>query len=192
VSLAAVGAIAAALAGGAPQADAVAPTQRHPIVVGDERISRGWLRHWADVVMRSGGSDREDARFQAAGLLISFRWIVNEAAERGIVVTRAETSRAFRSQRDAAFPRRRDYRRFLRDSGQTPTDVRARVRIDLFAQKLRETATAGAVSPEEQQAMLDEFVQEFRRKWRRRTACHRPWVNRFSCGERVGPRGAAG
>jgi hypothetical protein len=186
VSLAAVGAVAAALAGGAPEAEPVTPTPRHPIVIGDERISRGWLRHWADVAMRSSeGSDRKSARFQAAGLLISFRWIVNEAAERGVVVTRAETSRALGSQRDASFPRRRDYRRFLRQSGQTPTDIRARVRIDLLATKLREMATAGAVSPEEQQAKLDEFVRAFRRKWRARTACRRPWVNRFSCGVRV-------
>jgi hypothetical protein len=192
VSIAAVGAVAAALAGPAPAAEAVAPTPAHPIVVGDERISRGWLRHWTDVVIRSGSSDREEARFQAAGLLISFRWVVNEAAERGVVVTRAETTRAFRSQRDAAFPRRRDYRRFLRDSGQTPTDIRARVRIDLFSQKLRALATAGAVSPEEQQAKLDEFVHAFNRKWRARTACRRPWINRFSCGERVGPRRADG
>jgi hypothetical protein len=186
VSLAAVGAVAAALAGGPASPEAVEPTPRHPIVVADERISRGWLRHWADVAMRSSGSsDRKTARIQAAGLLISFRWVVNEAAERGVVVTRAETSRELRSMRNETFPRRRDYRRFLRQSGQTPTDIRARVRIDLLATKLREMATAGAVSPEEQQAKLDEFVRAFRRKWRARTACRRPWVNRFSCGVRV-------
>jgi hypothetical protein len=174
---------AAALVAGPAPADVAEPTAKHPIVVSDERISRGWLRHWTDIAARSGGDPhRARVRRQAAGYLISSRWIIGEATERGVVVTRAETTRAFRSQRDDAFPRRRDYRRFLRESGQTTTDIRIRVRIDLFSDKLRALATAGAGTPEEQQAQLDEFVVAFHQKWRARTACRPPWVTELDCG----------
>jgi hypothetical protein len=182
VSLAAVGAVAA-LSLGPPPADVVEPTAKHPIVVGNRRISRGSLRHWADIVSVSGGErDRARVRLQAAGLLISWPWIVGEAEERGIVVTRTETTRALRRQRDEAFPRRGDYRRFLRDSGQTATDIRIRVRTNLFSDKLTELATAGAAAPDDQEAKLEEFVLAFRNKWRARTACRPPWVNEFDCG----------
>jgi hypothetical protein len=181
VSLAALGAVAAFVAG--PPPEVVEPTPGHPIVVGDRRISRGFLRHWADIAsIASGGGDREGARLQAAGLLISMRWVVGEAAERGVVVTRAETTREVRVLRDDAFPRRRDYRRFLRRSGQTAADIRLRVRMGLFSDKLRALATAGAATPEEQQAQLDEFVVAFHQKWRARTACRPPWVTELDCG----------
>ncbi len=169
---------AAALLAGPPQA--VEPTDKHPIVVGDRRMSRGFLRHWADIA-RHLGADPKSARPVAAGLLITLRWVAGEAAERGVVVTREEVDREFIKQRDEAFPRRRDYRKFLRESGQTTADVRFRVRIDLHSDRLRELATEGAATPQEQQERLDAFVLAFRAKWRARTACRRPWVSE-DCG----------
>jgi hypothetical protein len=172
--------LAATLVAGPPPA--IEPTEKHPIVVGEERISRGWLRHWADIAQRTGG-DRKMARLQAADLLISSRWIRNEAAELGVVVTAEEVERSFRRQRRKTFPRRRDYRRFLRESGQTRSDVLFRVRIDLQSDRLREHVTAGATTPEDQQERLDEFVQAFRAQWRAQTACRAPWINEFDCGK---------
>jgi hypothetical protein len=168
-------ALAAALIAGPP------PTDAHPIVVGDRTLSRGFLRHWADIAQRAG-SDRESARLQAAGLLIRFRWVAGEAAERGVVVTREEVDRSFRKQRDEVFPRRRDYLKFLRESGQSTYDVRYRVRVDLMSDALRELVTEGAVTPQEQQAALDAFVAAFIAKWRPLTTCRAPWINEFDCG----------
>ena len=159
------------------------PTEQHPIVVGEERISRGWLRHWADVAQRAGGGDdRPGAQYQAAALLTRNRWIKGEAAERGVVVTREDVDRSFREQRVKTFPHRSDYRRFLRESGQTTRDIRGRVRVQLLSDALRELATAGATTPEEQQNRLDAFVREFHRKWRARTACRAPWISESDCG----------
>jgi hypothetical protein len=172
--------LAAALIAGPPPA--VEPTDTHPIVVGERRISRGWLRHWADIAQRSGGGDRKTARIQAADLLISSRWIRSEAAELDLVVPAEEVERSFRQQRRKTFPRRRDYRRFLRESGQTRSDVLFRVRIDLQSDRIREHVTAGAATPKEQLERLDAFVLAFRTKWRARTACRRPWINEVDCG----------
>jgi hypothetical protein len=187
VSVAAVGAVVAALAAAQPPAEPapVEPTAKAPIVVDGKPISRGWLRHWADVAGRSsrGGTLRAQLRSQAAGLLISARWIRGEAEERGVKVTPAEVTRSFRKQRRVAFPRRREFRRFLRDSGQTRGNVRFRVELDLLSEKLRELVTEGAATGEEEQERLDAFVAEFRRKWRARTACRPPWVNESDCGK---------
>jgi hypothetical protein len=162
---------AAALLAGPP------PTDAHPVVVGDRRLSRGFLRHWADIAQRSQeGMPRARARGLAAGLLISSRWVAGEASERGIVVTREEVDRALRKQREKTFPRRRDYREFLRESGQTGADVRFRVRIDLQSDRLRAAATEGATTPQEQLERLDAFVIALHAKWRARTACRRPWI----------------
>jgi SurA N-terminal domain len=184
VSIAALGAVAAALAAQPPAEPVVEPTAKAPIVVAGKPISRGWLRHWADVAGRSSGGavPRSQLRSQAANLLISARWIRGEAEEQGVKVTPGEVTRSFRKQRRQSFPRRREFRRFLRDSGQTVGNIRLRIRLDLLAGKLRDLVTAGAATPDEEQERLDAFVREFRRKWRARTACRAPWVSESDCG----------
>jgi hypothetical protein len=188
VSLLAVGAATAALAGGQPPPAPVEPTARHPIVVGDKTISRGWLRHWTDVAARSALEEepRRVYRVLAAQSLISFRWIRSEALERGIVVTREQTDRSLRRQRRQSFATRRDYRKFLRDSGQTVEDIRIRIRVDLLSNRIRDQVTEGAATPREQQRRLDEFVREFRRKWSAQTACLQPWFVLGDCGRLPG------
>jgi hypothetical protein len=186
--LLAAAASAAALAGGQPPPEpAVEPTARKPIVVAGKPISRGWLRHWAEIAAASGVSAGQ-RRPQVAQLLISSHWLKGEAAERGIELNRSEVTRALRRQRRQSFKTRRDFRRFLRDSGQTTNDVRFRVSIDLLSTRLRAAATEGAATPEEEQARLDEFVVAFGRKWSARTACRRPWFSEFECGARSAPR----
>ena len=188
MSFLAVGAAAAALAGGQPPPAPVEPTARHPIVVGEKTISRGWLRHWTDIAARMGGDEepRRVYRGLAARSLISFRWIRSEALERGIFVSRAQVSRSLRRQRRQSFATRRDFRKFLRTSGQTIEDIRFRVRLDLLSNRIRDQVTEGASSPQEQIARLDEFVAEFRRKWSAQTACLQPWFVLGDCGRLPG------
>jgi hypothetical protein len=172
VIVAALGAVAALAAGQPP---ATEPTARAPIVVGDKPISRGFLRHWMEIARRSG-APRRALREQVADLLIANHWVRGEAAERGIEVNRGEVTRAFRRQRRQVFRSRSDFRKFLRDSGQTVGDIRYRVQVDMLSTRIRREVTAGATTPAEAQALLDEFVVEFRRKWRARTVCREPWV----------------
>jgi hypothetical protein len=183
VILAAVGAVAA-LAAAQPPPE---PTAKHPIVVGDKTISRGVLRHWTELAARSAGERRHRLVFraQAASTLISFRWIRSEGLERGIFVSRAQVSRSLRRQRRESFRTRRDYRKFLRSSGQTVEDIRIRVRIDILSNRIRRQVIGDAATPREQQRRLDEFVQQFRRKWRARTVCREPWVTP-DCGGKAG------
>ena len=71
-------------------------------------------------------------------LLISFRWIEGEAALQGITVSTRRVNAEYRRQKRASFPKERDFRRFLRTSGQTIADVKYRVRIDLLSERIRD------------------------------------------------------
>jgi hypothetical protein len=176
VSLAAVAVVSAGLLAGPPP---VEPTPAAPIVIDGEPISRGHLRHWAGIARRARAGDA--ARLQVAGTLIRYRWIREETGERGLVVTAPEVERAFRRHRDAAFPTRRAYRRWRRESGQTPEDIRLRVRMELLSDRLRELAIDGATAPDEQQARIGAFTRDFIARWRPRTVCRPPWISR-DCG----------
>jgi foldase protein PrsA len=85
----------------------------------------------------------EALRDQTLQLLISSRWVEGEASERGISVTDSAVEDAFKQQKKQSFPKDGDYKRFLRDSGQTEDDVLQRVRLELLSSKIREQVTKG-------------------------------------------------
>jgi hypothetical protein len=153
------------------------PTDAHPVVVGEQRISRGWLRHWADIAAREEPRPRDRWRREAASYLIGGHWIRGEAAERGVAAPRDEVTRALRK----AFPRTREQRRFLRESGMTVSDLRFSVKTELLSDKLRALVTAGIEDPEAQQDALQGFIAAYYGKWTERTACRRPWTS-SECG----------
>jgi foldase protein PrsA len=101
------------------------------------------LAHWTRIVRRSGVI-RGQERAQAMQLLVSFAWIEGEADEQGLTASREAVSRWFRRQRRANFPKRRAFRRFLRQSGQTVADIRQRIRVDKLSTRIRHRVTAAA------------------------------------------------
>jgi foldase protein PrsA len=101
------------------------------------------LAHWTDVARRSG-TPRRAAGPQAFQLLVTYAWLRAEAAERGIAVTHEQAVHRFRRQRDSAFPTRRAYRRFLRESGQTVDTLLFRVRMDMLSSRVRHQVVEGA------------------------------------------------
>ena len=92
------------------------------------------IRHWLRIV----GDDDATARRQIFQLLVQAAWIRAEAAERGIVISDEAVADEFRAQRDSAFPTRRAFRRFLRESRQTVADILWRLRLDLHSDAIRE------------------------------------------------------
>jgi foldase protein PrsA len=85
----------------------------------------------------------EALRDQVLQLLTSFEWIEGEAEEMGIKVSDAEVKKSFEQQRKQSFPKDADYRKFLKDSGQTEQDILQRVKLDLLSNKIREKIIAG-------------------------------------------------
>jgi foldase protein PrsA len=101
--------------------------------------------------------DEAVAREQVFELLTTSAWLGAEAAERGIVVTDETVAEEFRAQRRSAFPDRRSFRRFLRQSRQTIADLLFRIRLDLLSSAIRDQVLAGVtVSDEAVEAELAE------------------------------------
>ncbi len=82
-------------------------------------------------------------RDQVMQLLISFEWIQGEAEEMGIKVSDAEVDKEFQKQKKQSFPKNADYRKFLKQSGQTEEDILLRVKLDTLSNKIREKVTKG-------------------------------------------------
>jgi foldase protein PrsA len=88
-------------------------------------------------------------------LLTRFAWIEGEAAEQGITVTHQAAVRELRIQRRQTFPRLRDWRRFLRQTGQSADDILRRVRLDMLSNAIREKVIAPITVTD---AELDRFL----------------------------------
>src|SRR3954449_10982201 len=82
-------------------------------------------------------------RDQVLQLLTSFKWIEGEAKKMNIKVSDSEVQKAFDKQRKQAFPKDKDFQKFLKDSGQTEADILKRVRLDTLSNKIRDKVTKG-------------------------------------------------
>lgn len=85
----------------------------------------------------------EGLRDQALGFLLAARWVKGEAAEQGITVTAGQVTKAFDQQKEQAFPKDADYRKFLRESSSTEEDIRLQVEVELLQQRVVEKVTNG-------------------------------------------------
>jgi foldase protein PrsA len=101
--------------------------------------------HWARIARRSGATRRQ-ARWLAFDQLVNFAWFEGEAAERGITLSAAVVHREFLAQKRQSFVRQRDFRQFLRQTGQTVADIERRVRLDLQAERIRDQLIAVAAA----------------------------------------------
>jgi foldase protein PrsA len=107
---------------------------------------------------------------EVMGFLVSAAWVLGEAQQLGVDTGATAIRRDFDRIRREQFPKRAEFRRFLRESGQTIPDLLLRVRLNLDASAIQRHATAGKSGAAAQSA-LSEFVKSFRSKWRAQTAC---------------------
>lgn len=108
------------------------------------RASRGWRKLGQRELRSRCARDQRMLRRTAMQFLIQARWIEQEAAARGVVVSEQGVQRIFERQKRAAFPNERSYRRFLRKSGANETDILYRVRLDTLQNRLTRHVTTHA------------------------------------------------
>src|SRR3954467_9836481 len=82
-------------------------------------------------------------RDQVLQLLISFKWIQGEADSLKIKVTDADVAKSFAEQKKQSFPKDADYQKFLKTSGQSESDIKQRVKLDLLSNKIRDKVIKG-------------------------------------------------
>jgi len=182
-------ALSAALLLFAPAAQAQTPLAPGEIArVADQPILKTEYDHWMEIARRSPSSGDEETRGQQiVQVLISFRWLEGEAVRLGIVVPPAAVNREFRSQKRQAFPKPGQFRRFLRESGQTLADIKRRVRLDMLSNRLRDRAVRGAKTPRGQMRRLDRYVERFNARWKAKTICLEGYGSEYECGTVVPP-----
>src|SRR5215218_4762144 len=88
-------------------------------------------------------TEYEQLRNQVLQLLISFKWIQGEADSMNVKVTDAEVKKSFDEQKKQSFPKAEDYKKFIKQSGQTQEDILQRVKLDLLSNKIRDKITKG-------------------------------------------------
>jgi hypothetical protein len=161
-----------------------APTEVVLACAGQYPITGAAFNHWAKVARKSdepAGARKHGTKVrplpvaitvsEVMGFLISGDWVIGEAAQLGIPLSEATVKRRFDHIRGQQFPRRREFRHFLRESGQTIADLLLRVRLNMLSAAIQKRVGASAKNPTDRQRALSEFVRGFKARWRAQTVC---------------------
>jgi hypothetical protein len=115
--------------------------------------------------------------------LIRADWHSAQARDRHITVTRKEVMRAFAQDKRKAYPKPGAFKRFLKESGQTISDVLFRVRVNLIYKRLIAQFEARLkLGPNAAQSAVDRAAREH---WRPLTYCHESYTM-FDCAHTFG------
>jgi hypothetical protein len=152
--------------------------------VGARSITGAMFSHWADVARRSGGKhppSETEVTNQVMGFLVSSDWVLGEATDLNIDISEAKARHTFDRIRREQFPKRREFKVFLRKSGQTVADLLFRVRLNLLSTGIQRHVLAGHRGAKSRQRALGSFVDAFKLKWTAQTYCEPGYVT-SDCG----------
>lgn len=148
--------------------------------VGSQTITKATFQHWNAIAMleASGHSDsKPDARaahkrlVEVMGFLVSADWLIGEARDLGVHITRYEVHREFNRLYKQQFHTRREFQVFLEQTKQTVRDLLLRVELELLSQRVQSRVVAGHHGALSLARALNEFDSKFRRKWTSQTYC---------------------
>jgi foldase protein PrsA len=105
----------------------------------------------------------EALRDQVLQQLLSYEWVRGQAEEMGIEVSDDEVRKSYDEQRKQSFPKDADFRKFLRDSGQSEQDLLLQVRLDLLADKITQKVIEGKDRVTD--AQIEKFYEENRERF---------------------------
>jgi len=173
----------------APKPVAVpAPPEVVVACVGQYPITGAAFDHWAKVARKSAAPERAREHGikshplsvattikEVMAFLISGDWVIGEAARLEIDVSEATVRRRFDRIRDEQFPHRREFRKFLRDSGQTIGDLLLRVRLNILSVAIQKRIL-GSAPPNDRQRTSAEFVKGFKARWQAQTVCVKAYL----------------
>jgi SurA N-terminal domain len=164
-----------ALPNPAPSASLLSPAPEQIVAcVGAQSITGATFSHWADIARRSGGKhppSTAEVTNQAMGFLISSDWVLDEAADLSIHMSEGEVRHTFDHIRTQQFPKRKEFKAFLRQSGETVADLLFRVRLNLLSTEIQRHVLAGHRTKNSRKRALGSFVDAFKIKWTAQTYC---------------------
>lgn len=106
----------------------------------------------------------EQIKQQVMQFLIQSQWVQQEAEQQDVKVSDAEVRRLFEDQKKQAFPKEKDYKKFLETSGSSEQDILFRVKLDALQNKLTQKIQ------KDQEKVTDEDVEEYYEKNKERFA----------------------
>jgi foldase protein PrsA len=140
----------------------VATKQKQPVAKGAEKPTA------AD--SKAECKQQYDAlKGQVMQFLVSANWIELEAEERGIEATDKTVRTQFQQQKKQSFTDDKQYRQFLKASGQTEQDLLFRVELDYLSNEIRKKIVAGKgkVTDQDIQSYYDKNKKRFAQPERR-------------------------
>ena len=140
----------------------VATKAKQPVAKGAEKPSEADLK--------AECKQQYDAlKGQVMQFLVSANWIELEAKERGIEATDKTVKSQFEQQKKQSFTNDKQYREFLKASGQTEEDLLFRVELDYLSNEIRKKIVAGKgkVTDKDIQAYYDKNKKRFAQPERR-------------------------
>jgi foldase protein PrsA len=75
---------------------------------------------------------------EVLGFLISSEWVIGEAKSLGVKITDAEVKKQFEKIKNQQFPKAAEFEKFLKNSGQTVSDLLLRVKLNLLSSKIQQ------------------------------------------------------
>lgn len=167
--------------------------------VASHRIDRGKFAHWERIALalqasekhktasaevsshltikhRHPGSKGIAIREEVMGFLLSSYWVVGEAEALKIEIPQNTVLQQFEKIRREQFPKRGEFKSFLRRSGQSVGDLLFRVRLNLLSAEIQKHVLAGESGASEKEQALREFVTSFEARWRAQTFCRRAFA----------------
>ena len=160
-----------------PLANPLSPSPEQIVAcIGSQSITGATFSHWAVVAQKSEGSAKHrlsasEVIKQAMSFLISSDWVLGEATDLNIHVSEGEVRHTFDHIRTQQFPKKKEFKAWLKQSGQTVTDLLFRVRLNLNSTRIQKHVLAGHRGAHSQQRALKRFVQDFKLKWEAQTYC---------------------
>ncbi len=142
--------LAAALTGcGGTSATSSGSSRKLVARIGDTAIDRAELEHWAGAIERGSsvatalGKMTGTPRQRALEFLISASWVLGEAQEQGVRVSKVAVEHALQQEIEATPNGRPEFEKELASTGQGLADVKLEVGSTLAAAKLRDVAAEG-------------------------------------------------
>jgi foldase protein PrsA len=75
---------------------------------------------------------------EVLGFLISSEWVIGEAKSLGVKVSDKEVKKQFEKIKNQQFPKAAEFEKFLKNSGQTVSDLLLRVKLNLLSSKIQQ------------------------------------------------------
>lgn len=142
-------------------------------LVGGVAVTKPVYNHWAAIERSHGAAGNAGQR--ALGFLITYEWVLGEAAARHITVSEADLKQRLAQLDKQSFPKPGSLQRFMASTGESEADLLAILRVGLLKNQIAQKITTGDAGPKAE-ATLANFEKAFQAHWKRYTTCSAGYV----------------